>query len=89
MDEAAHAAITATARDFVARSNAGDILRRLALCSDDRLRFAWPDGPTRALEMIAKAPLLLSEPERIGLVSVDDMRRLADGRISTRVTAVG
>jgi len=85
-DEATRAAITATARELVACSNAGDILRRLALYSDDRLRFAYPDGPTRALEMIAKSPLPVSEAERVALVSVDDVRKLADDRISARVT---
>ena len=68
VDEATRAAITATARELVACSNAGDILRRLALYSDDRLRFAYPDGPTRALEMIAESPLPLSEAERVALV---------------------
>jgi copper transport protein len=86
VDEATRADITATARELVACSNAGDILRRLALYSDDRLRFAYPDGPTRALEMIAESPLPLSEAERVALVSVDDVRRLADGRVGARVT---
>jgi copper transport protein len=86
VDEATRAAIAATARELVACSNAGDILRRLALYSDARLRFAYPDGPTRALEMIAKSPLPLSEAERVALVSVEDVRQLADGRVSARVT---
>src|SRR5829696_2932394 len=85
-DEAMRAAVTATARELVACSNAGDILRRLALYSDDRLRFAYPDGPTRALEMIAESPLPLAEAERVALVSVDDVRQLPDGRASARVT---
>jgi copper transport protein len=85
-DEATRATITATARELVACSNAGDILRRLALYSDHRLRFAYPDGPTRALEMIAKSPLPLAEAERVALVSVEDVRQLADGRVSARVT---
>src|ERR671911_274016 len=86
VDEATRAAIAATARELVACSNAGDILRRLALYSDDRLRFAYPDGPTRALEMIAKSPLPLAEAERGALVSVEDVRQLAGGRVSARVT---
>jgi hypothetical protein len=56
------------------------------LYSDERLRFAYPDGPTRALEMIAKSPLPLTEAERVALVSVDDVRQLTDGRVSARVT---
>jgi hypothetical protein len=86
VDEPTRAAITATARELVACSNAGDILRRLALYSDGRLRFAYPDGPTRALEMIAESPLPLAEAERVALVSVEDVRRLTDGRVSARVT---
>jgi hypothetical protein len=86
VDPATRDAITATARELVACSNAGDILRRLALYSDARLRFAYPDGPTRALEMIAKSPLPLSEAERVALVSVEDVRQLPDGRVSARVT---
>jgi hypothetical protein len=85
-DEATRAAITATARELVACSNAGDILRRLALYSDERLRFAYPDGPTRALEMIAKSPLPLAEAERVALVRVEDVQQLTDGRVSARVT---
>ena len=86
VDEATRADIAATARELVACSNAGDILRRLALYSDDRLRFAYPDGPTRALEMIAESPLPLSLAERVALVDVDDVRRLEDGRVGARVT---
>ncbi|HYI14386.1 MAG TPA: c-type cytochrome, partial [Thermomicrobiales bacterium] len=86
VDEATRAAVAATARELVACSNAGDILRRLALYSDDRLRFAYPDGPTRALEMIAESPLPLSLADRVALVSVDDVRQFADGRVGARVT---
>src|SRR5215218_8912319 len=86
VDEATRAAIAGTARELVACSNAGDILRRLALYSDDRLRFAYPDGPTRALETIAETPLPLAEAERVALVSVEDLRQLADGRVSALVT---
>lgn len=84
-DEATVAAITATARELVARSNAGDILRRLALYSDNRLRFAYPDGPTRALESIAAEPLPLAANERVTLLGVEDARVLDDGRVSARV----
>ena len=85
-DDATRAAITATARELVACSNAGDILRRLALYSDGRLRFAYPDGPTRALELMANSPLPLPEVERVALVSVEDVQQLPDGRVSARMT---
>jgi copper transport protein len=84
-DDATMAEITAVAREMVACSNAGDILRRLALYSDERIHFAYPDGPTKALEAIAKQPLPLSQFERVALVSVDDVRTLGDGRVIARV----
>lgn len=84
-DEATQAEVTHVAREMVACSNAGDILRRLALYSDDRLRFAYPDGPTRALEAIAETPLPLAPYERVALVGVEDVRTLDDGRVSARV----
>lgn len=79
------AEITGVAREMVACSNAGDILRRLALYSDDRLHFAYPDGPTRALEAIAETPLPLAPFERVALLGVEDVRELEDGRVSARV----
>jgi copper transport protein len=84
-DETTRGQIVAVAREMVACANAGDILRRLALYSDDRLRFAYPQGPTSALKAIAEKPLPVSEVERVALVSVDDVRRLDDGRVSARV----
>ncbi len=83
--EATRAEVAATARELVACSNAGDILRRLALYSDDRLSYAYPEGPTRALETIAETPLPLSLAERVALLGVEDVRQLEDGRISARV----
>ena len=84
-DDATKAEITSVAREMVACSNAGDILRRLALYSDERIHFAYPDGPTKALEAIAKQPLPLSQFERVALLSVDDVRTLDDGRVIARV----
>jgi copper transport protein len=84
-DEATIAGVTATARELVACSNAGDILRRLALYSDSRLRFAYPEGPTRALEAIAAEPLPLALDQRVALLGVQDVRLLDDGRVSARV----
>jgi putative copper export protein/mono/diheme cytochrome c family protein len=85
VDEATRTAIAAASRELVACSNAGDILRRLALYSDDRLRYAYPDGPTRALEAIAETPLPLAPAERVALIEVTDVRRLEDNRVSARV----
>ena len=84
-DQQTVAAITAVAREMVACSNAGDILRRLALYSDNRLRFAYPDGPNQALTAIADKPLPVTVYDRVALTSVDDVRTLDDGRVSARV----
>ena len=86
VDDATRKEIVDTARELVACSNAGDIMRRLALYSDDRLHFAYPDGPTRALEAIAKNPLPLSLAERVALISVDNVLQLDDGRVIAEVT---
>jgi copper transport protein len=85
VDDATRSEVTAAARELVACANAGDIMRRLALYSDDRLRFAYPDGPTRVLETIAANPLPVSLAERVALTAVDDVRALDDGRVSARM----
>ncbi len=85
VDDATRTEVAATARELVACANAGDIMRRLALYSDDRLRFAYPEGPTPVLETIAANPLPLSLGERVALTAVDDLRWLDDGRISARM----
>lgn len=84
-DAATIAEVTATAREMVACSNAGDILRRLALYSDNRLRYAYPDGPTKALVAIAAQPLPLALADRVALLGVEDVRVLPDGRVIARV----
>ncbi|MFN8590979.1 MAG: CopD family protein [Thermomicrobiales bacterium] len=85
-DAAIQAEIKTTARELVACTNAGDILRRLALYSDARMRYAYPDGPNEALKAMAATPLPLPPLERVALVSVDDVRVLPDGRVMARVT---
>jgi hypothetical protein len=85
VDDATRAAVAATARELVACANAGDIMRRLALYSDNRLRFAYPDGPTRVLETIAENPLPLPVEQRVALTAVEDLGRLEDGRVSARM----
>ncbi|MGH2617676.1 MAG: c-type cytochrome, partial [Thermomicrobiales bacterium] len=85
-DDATQAEIEATARELVACANAGDILRRLALYTDDRLRYAYPEGPNRALEMIAETPRPVSLVERVALIGVENVRQLEDGRVSARMS---
>lgn len=85
-DQATLDGVTATARELVACSNAGDSMRRLALYSDNRLRASYPDGPTPALERLAQGPLAVPEFERVALLRLEDVQPLADGRVSARVT---
>ncbi|HEU5431117.1 MAG TPA: hypothetical protein VFU81_05610, partial [Thermomicrobiales bacterium] len=74
-----------TVEQLVACSNAGDILRRLALYTDARVRDAYPNGPTSALEAMAATPIPVSELERVAVLDIRDVRRLADGRVSATV----
>jgi hypothetical protein len=78
-------AIAGTAREVVACSNAEDLLRRLALYSNDRLRLDFPDGPP-VPDVSATSLRPLPEAQRVALVSVEDIRQLADGRVSALVT---
>lgn len=78
-------AITDVAREMVACSNAGDILRRLALYSDNRLRFDYPNGLDSSIKAMASNPLPAAPYERMVLLGVDDVRKLDDGRVSARV----
>lgn len=84
--EADLAAIRAVARELVACSNAGDTMRRLALYSDDRVRKAYPEGPTTALERIAGTAVPVPAGDRVALLDVTEARRLPDGRLAARVT---
>lgn len=85
VDDVTRAEIAATARELVACANAGDIMRRLPLYSGDRLRFAYPDGPTRVLETIAANPLPLPVEQRVALTAVEDFGMLEDGLVSARM----
>lgn len=85
VDDATRAKITATARELIACANAGDVMRQLALYSDDRLRFSYPEGPTRELETIAQAASPLSLEQRVAVAAIEDARWLDDGRVSARM----
>ncbi|MFN8675276.1 MAG: CopD family protein [Thermomicrobiales bacterium] len=79
------AGITSTVEEMVACSNAGDILRRLAVYSDNRIRFAYPDGPNPALEAMAASPMPVQPYERVAITAVENVTTLPDGRVSARV----
>ncbi len=74
-----------TVRQLVGCSNAGDTLRRLALYSDNRVRYAYPEGPTAALKAVSERPLPVPQTERVALLDISDVRKLDDGRIVARV----
>jgi copper transport protein len=84
-DAATIQGVTATMRQLVACSNAGDIMRRLALYTDARVRQAYPNGPTPALQAMAATPIPVSELEKVALLDVRDVRQLADGRVTATV----
>lgn len=86
--EAELAVVRATVVEFVACSNAGDAMRRLALYSDERLRRAYPRGPTVALAGMAGRPVPVQTGEPVALLGMIEARKLADGRIAARVTIV-
>jgi hypothetical protein len=79
------AGITSTVEEMVACSNAGDILRRLAVYSDRRIQYAYPDGPNQALEAMAVNPLPLQPLERVAITTIENVTVLPDGRVAARV----
>jgi hypothetical protein len=74
-------------RELAACSNARDILRRLALFSDDNLRRTFPEGPSAAFTELAEVPATPQPREAwVALLSVRDARLLPDGRAMAVVT---
>ena len=84
-DQETVAGITRTVEEMVACSNAGDILRRLAVYSDNRIRYAYPDGPTPALQAMAVNPIPVQPFERVAVTAIENVTTLPDGRVSARV----
>ncbi|MCA9881178.1 MAG: hypothetical protein KC442_25440, partial [Thermomicrobiales bacterium] len=84
-DQQTIAGITGTVEEMVACSNAGDIMRRLAVYSDNRIHYAYPQGPTQALEAMAANPLPVQPYERVAITAIEDVTTLPDGRVSARV----
>ncbi len=85
-DPAIQTDIKTTVREMAACANAGDMMRRLALYSDARIGAAYPDGPTRALQEMAKVSWPVPAETRVAIINIDDFRRLSDGRASASVT---
>jgi hypothetical protein len=70
---------------MVACSNAGDILRRLAVYSDRRIQFAYPDGPNQALEAMAVNPMPVQPVDRVAITGIENVTELPDGRVAARI----
>ena len=84
-DAAALTGLTATVRELVACSNAGDVLRRLALYSDARVRESYPEGPNEVLRQLAATPVPVPASERVALLEIRDAVMLPDGRVQAVV----
>lgn len=82
------AAVTATVREVLACRNAGDYRRAYALMTDRMLTqlFGGPEtiDPEVAAALEAR-PDRLPRNQRLTLISVSDVRLLADGRVSAEV----
>lgn len=84
-DQGTVAGITSTVEEMVACSNAGDIMRRLAVYSDRRIQYAYPDGPNQALEAMAATPMPVQPFERVAITGIENVTRLPDGRVAARI----
>jgi hypothetical protein len=87
-DEPTKSAIEAAVRQLVACSNTGDVLRGLALFTDDYLRRTLdPTGQLTAEAAIAliapyATPIPLAPAQLVRLVEVRDITLLPDGRVA-------
>ncbi len=87
-DEATVDAITEAVRGSLACRNAGDYLRAYAYFSDRFLHdlIGGPAGVDAALmAFLTESPTPVAEPERLTLVDVSEVRRLADDRVGAIV----
>lgn len=81
------AAVTATLRELSACENARDLLRAMALVSDDqlRLRSSAPGGIDAFAAALATPPAPRPFAERSAMATVRDVRVLDDGRVGAIV----
>lgn len=80
------AGVRATAREAIACLNAGDVLRRLALYSDDGVRRVVDRyGAPADVTLAGTTPVPLAVSQRVALVDVRDVQVLRDGRIHATV----
>ncbi len=86
-DPAVVDAVTATAREFLACANAGDMRRAAALLTDDAFRQFYGGIDQRDVAELAGIPTPLPMELRASSVAVEDVRVLEDGRV-TAVTEI-
>ncbi len=79
--------VTATVREAIACLNAGDTLRYFALHTDDYLSGLAAQGSLSQgqLDTFSAPPTPLDPAAQIGLIAVEDIRMLADGRIAVLI----
>jgi hypothetical protein len=88
-------AITSAIRQMIACSNSGELLRALAIYSDDYLRRTLnPSGEMTAEDALtlsgqAATPIALTEDQMIRLISIDQMTLQDDGSVSVLVVTDG
>jgi len=81
-------AVTDTAREYIACSNADDYLRLFALMSDRFLAQTLTEAglsDANDIQRFDREPVPLPEAERTLLIGVSDIRQLDDGRIAAIV----
>lgn len=95
LDEAQEAEVVAAVHQLIACSNSGDLLRALALYSDDYLRRTLnPSGALTpedalALSQRASTPIALTESQLIRLVAIERMTLLDDGQVALLLVTDG
>lgn len=89
-DADAIARVTATVREAVACRNAGDSLRYFALHTDSYLTRFFSQAPLsqEQLDAFAAPPTPLDPTAQVGLIAVQDVRLLADGRIAVLIRQI-
>jgi hypothetical protein len=86
LDEATQGSILQTSEMLVACTNALDTMGRLGLFSDSYLAASFAAGiPEGFAETVAASTGPLPPDQRIGLISVEDVAPLTDGRVTATV----
>jgi hypothetical protein len=88
-DETTRAAVTATVRESIACANGGELLRGLALYTDQFLanQLVGPNGITQEnmVLLASTPPAAVPTADQLSLVGVQDVILLSDGRVGATV----